>query len=226
MKNSVFLTFCLMIVTIFVSAHALFRDSLSPVDGLRSKIEELEREKREAEFQAQLAEHRLSDFQQDVATLLPSAIKGRENDAAGYPLRQLASVQLEPEGMMIERASGLMDKAKKAFRDQDLERAMSLFSKIISKYPDSSHLAEAHFLLAESQYQHNDYEAAIATIEKMIDLFPENELTGYALLRLANIFEAQDRLEDAGDIYRAVLNNFKQKEIVRQASVSLKSVAL
>lgn len=226
MKNSVFVTFCLLIVTGLVIVHALFRESLSPVGHLQSQVEVLEKEKRTAEFRAQLAQSRLADYQQDVATLLPSALKNQSQESLAYPLRQMASVTFAAEGLVMERASGLMEKGKQAFRDQAYSKAIRIFNDVIENYPDSSHIAEAHFLAAESQYLMRDFEASIATIEKMIDVFPDNELTGFALLRLAGIYETQDRIEDAGDVYRAVLANFKQPEILKQASISLKSVSL
>jgi TolA-binding protein len=224
MKNAVFLPFCMLIVTALVVAHSLFRESLSPAANLQAQVESAAQEKRAAVFQAQLAEARLADYQQDVATLLPSSLKGRGEPS--YPLRQMASVTFESESFVMERASGLMEKGKKAFRDANYSKAIHLFNDVIAKYPDSSHVAEAHFLAAESQFLTKDFEASIETIEKMIDLFPDNELTGFALLRLGSIYETQDRIEDAGDVYRAVLGHFRQPEIIKQASTSLKSVSL
>ena len=210
-----------------VTAHALFREALSPVPQMQAKLRTMAEEKRQAEFQTLLVQDRLSDYQQTVATLLPGVLKNHSSDdSAAYPLRQLASVTAESKGILFERASGLMDQAKTVFRKKDYEKSAALFTQIIARYPDSIHAAEASFLLSESQFESKDYESAIVTIDKMVELFPDNELTGFALLRLANIFEAQDRLEDAGDIYRALIQNFKNPAIQKQASVSLKSVAL
>ncbi len=60
----------------------------------------------------------------------------------------------------------------------------------------------------------------------MIRLYPESELTGFALLRLAKIYEGRDRIEDAADIYRSVVSHFSQPELRRQAEIALKSVEL
>jgi TolA-binding protein len=228
MKNSVFVAFCLVIVSALVSAHALFRQTLSPVKRLEKEVVHLEKERREAEFKARLVAHQLADYQQHVATLLPDAMRGR-SDQGNYPLRQLASVigaGSADDTLEIERASGLMEKAKAAFRSKNFEVANNLLQKLIDRFPDSVHVPEANFLLSEGQFQLKDYEASVATIERMIDLFPENELTGFALLRLGSIFEMQERLEDAGDIYRAVISNFNRPDLVKQASSSLKAVAL
>ena len=215
-----------MIVCALVMAHALFRQTLSPVDQLNAKITAVEKEKKDAEFRAILAAGQLADYQQQVATLLPEAIKGK-SDQAAYPLRQLASVMgAGTMGLTIERASGLLEKAKSAFREKNFEHSNHILTQLIERYPESVHVAEAHFLLAEGQYQLKEYDSSVATVEKMVDLFPENELTGFALLRLGTVFEKQDRLEDASDIYQAVLGNFKQPELVHQAGASLKAVKL
>lgn len=216
----------MMIVTGLLSVHALFRDGLNPAARLQEKIASLEREKREVEFHARLDQDRFADYQQSVATLLPGTLKGKLGDPTAYPLRQLASVELESDQLQFERASSSMEKAKAAFRQKEFESAAKQFATIIESHPDSIYLPEAYFLKAECQYQLKDFEGAIAAIDQMVDLYPDNELTGYSLLRLGSVFEAQERLEDAGDVYRAVLANFKQTEITKQAAASLKSVAL
>ena len=227
MKNSVFVAFCLVLVTALVSAHALFRHTLSPVKRMEKEIAALEKEKREADFKARLVAHQLADYQQHVATVLPDAMRDN-SDQTNYPLRQLASVigGGGDNGLEIERASGLMERAKAAFRLKNFDLSNSILQKVIDRFPDSAHVPEANFLLAEGQFQLKDYEASVMTIERMIDLYPENELTGFALLRLGSIFEIQERLEDAGDIYRAVITNFKRPDLVKQAGISLKAVAL
>lgn len=226
MKNSVFLSFCFFIVTVIVSVHGLVRQGVDPSKAYQHRLEAIEKEKREAEFKAQLAAHELADYQQQIATLLPESSRKKLDDRGGYLLRQVASVIGANDELAIERGSSLMEKAKAAFRKEDFELANSSFQNLIEKYPTSSHVAEAHFLLAEGYFRLGDYDGAVTTIEKMIDIFPENELTGFALLRLGHIFEVKERLEDAGDVYRAVISNFKQSDILKQARISLREVAL
>lgn len=226
MKPSVFVSYCLVIVALFLSMHVFFKDSMSPMDQLRKQLAMVEKQRREADFRALLLADQLSEYRQHVATLIPDVMKGM-NEQEAYPLRQLASVSSGAGDVIrIERASGLFERAKASFRDQDFEESNRLLGDLITRYPDSVHIAEAHFLLAEGQYQLKDFVSAINTIEKMVDLFPENELTGFALLRLGHIYEIQDRNEDAGDIYKAVLGSFKQPELVKQARMSLKAVSL
>ena len=60
----------------------------------------------------------------------------------------------------------------------------------------------------------------------MIELFPTHELTGFAMVRLGRIFEAQKRAEEAVDIYKTVLRSFPQRDVASQAKASLKGIEL
>jgi TolA-binding protein len=225
MRNSVFLVFILILFSGFLSLNGYLHQQFTPVKSLNAQIAQLQEKNREGQFKQQLAQDQLADFQSQVAVVLPGVLKGKTIEEA-YPLRQLASVVSKGNQLNIERASSAFEKAKSEFRERNFEDTAALLEDLIERHPESTHVIEAHFLLAESEYQMGDSEKAVETIETMISLFPESELTGFSLLRLGKIFEKQDRLEDAADIYRSVLQNFKQPEIASQAQASLKAVAL
>lgn len=208
-----------------LTTHGYIREHFSPAEGLSKKIARLEQDKRHAELRSQLAVDQLNEFKSQVAIVLPEAVN-EKGTRESYPLRQLASVVAKGEPLVIERASSAFEKAKAEFREKHFEDTVALLQNLIEQHPESTHIIDAYFLLAESQYQTGQEERAVETIETMISLFPESELTGFSLLRLGKIFEKQERLEDAADIYRSVLKNFPQPEIVSQASAALKSVAL
>lgn len=225
MRNSWFLVYILILLSSLLAFHGELREQFSPSKNLQKQIAHLQEQKRQADLRSQLALDQLNDFKSQVAVLIPSALEQKTGDA-GYPLRQLASVVAKGDQLKIERASSAFEKAKGEFREKHFEDTSVLLEDLITRHPDSVHVVEAHFLLAESQYQMGENEKAVGTIETMISLFPESELTGFSLLRLGKIFEKEERLEDAADIYRAILTNFKQPEISTQASLALKSVAL
>ena len=225
MRNSWFLVFILILFSGFLSFHGYLREQFAPSKNLRKQIAVLEEEKHRAELRSQLAYDQLAEFKSQVAVILPKADLQTPNES-NYPLRQLASVVAAGNPLVIERASSAFEKAKSEFRDKHFEDTSALLQDLIERHPESTHVIEAHFLLAESQYQMGENEKAVGTIETMISLFPESELTGFSLLRLGKIFEKEERLEDAADIYRSVLNNFQQTEITTQARAALKAVAL
>ena len=85
-------------------------------------------------------------------------------------------------------------------------------------------MIEAHFLLAEGQYQLGQLDAASATIDRMVELFPESEVTGFALVRLGQIFEQRDRYDEAVQLYRTVLKSFPYRGVAAQAEHSLREM--
>ena len=211
--------------SVILAFHGYLREQFAPSKNLQKQIAVLEEEKHRAELRSQLAYDQLAEFKSQVAVILPQAeLQGPSE--SNYPLRQLASVVASGHPLVIERASSAFEKAKSEFREKHFEDTSALLKDLIEHHPESTHVIEAHFLLAESQYQMGENEKAVGTIETMISLFPESELTGFSLLRLGKIFEKEERLEDAADIYRSVLNNFQQTEITTQARAALKAVAL
>jgi tetratricopeptide (TPR) repeat protein len=82
------------------------------------------------------------------------------------------------------------------------------------------------FLLVECNFILREFENTIAYTNKMLDLYPENELTGFAMLRLGKVYEEQDRLEDAIEIYKTLLNTFPNRGVASAARNSLRSVEL
>lgn len=226
MKTSVFVSFCLFVVAILLSLHALIDEGSGPQEKMRQQLTVFDKELERAHLRSQLVENELADLKSEVATVLPEVAKKIE-DPGAYPVRQLASVVANRGDVLeIERASTLFERAKGQFREKDFEGSNQLLKSLLSKYPDSVHGPEAYFLLAEGHYQLKHYPESVVTIERMIETYPENELTGFALLRLGSIFELQDRYEDASDIYSAVIANFRQPDLLKQASLSLKAVKL
>jgi TolA-binding protein len=226
MKTPVFVSFCALMTVLIVALHGLMNDNHAPLEKLKAQMALVEKERSRAELRAQLLRHEIADFQNRVATLLPEAVH-EVSDPANYPLRQLASVIADPgDSILIERGSGLFEKAKTAFREKDFEGANQLLKSLLARYPESVHVPSAYFLLTEGHYQLKEYTDSIGNVERLIESYPENELTGFALLRLGHIFEAQERLEDAGDVYKSVLSNFTQTELLKQAQASLKAVTL
>ena len=63
-------------------------------------------------------------------------------------------------------------------------------------------------------------------IDEMVLQFPDHELTGFILLRLGQISEHNNQIEEAQEIYRTVANHFPQKPLKQQALVLLKSLEI
>lgn len=230
MKRSSLALFCLFLLMGFLSFYLAVGSKAGSAAELKIVNEKLQWSLRNQELKTLLAHYELEDYRQNLAGLIPGLNSGelKNNLRAAYQMRNLASIVKEPasDGLKIERASSLISKAKKSFELKNYADSNKLFQSIIQDYPDSIHSVEAYFLLIEGQFQTQDYENCIASIDDMLTLYPENELTGFAMLRLGKIFESQDRVEDASEIYKALIKDFRNPKLKEQARLNLKSVEL
>ena len=186
----------------------------------------LQTEVRRLKVEAIAAQAEHTEFVQYVATLLPEAVKKDDPHPVNYQLRTLASVAVPGKPLKVETSSSLFETGKSLFRNRSFREANIIFDKLITQYPDSVHALEARFLLLEGRYQTGDLENSLAVVEEMVSLFPEHVLTGVAVLRMAGIFEAQDRLEDAAETYKTVLRAFNDAQLRSQAEKSIREIAL
>lgn len=227
MKSPVFATICVILFAAYLQFFSMMRYKFSGINELRSQIAHLKSDLEKERFKSELVRYELQDYRQHVATLVPQAVKGKENTYEGFQIRSLASVVAATAGQVnIERASSIFERAREAFRAQKFEESNRGFEKLTKLYPESVYLVEASFLLAEGYYQVKNYEGCLRVIDEMTVRYPDNELTGFALLRLGKIFESQDRKEDAADVYHAVLRAYGDETLRKQATAQLRSVEL
>ena len=227
MRNAPFLIFSLALFSAYAGGNLWLRATLAGDDrAWRARVASLERENGEWRLKAELSRFALDDWRQRAATLVPDAIKGAPESRA-YPLREIASVAAggAAPSLEIERAASAFEQAKEDFRDRRFDAAADAFRALLNAYPESRYEIEARFLLAESSFQQKDFESAADSIEFLVTHYPEADLTGFALMRLATIYKAEDRREDADEVYRAILKTYGDSELAAQAKAELKGRA-
>jgi TolA-binding protein len=228
MNTNVFVVFTLSLTLAFSYFYTALREYYSPTKELRAEVRALENKVQDERFKNELVEHEITDFRNYVATLLPSAIKAKGDGEKSYPLRSLASVVQKHtnEKLNIETAKLAFESAKKLFRDQKFELATKALNAVVKNHPYSAYLPEAMFLLVESHFQLRENDRSVYWANQMIELYPENELTGYAMIRLGKIFEQQERHEEAMEIYKTVLKSFPQRDLASVADHALRAEQL
>ncbi len=217
--------FWILILTVGVmNFYYLTKTHFGNKHGLEAQVAQLKNKIKREEMKTQLAQYQMRDFQQTVASLLPAASKGIPD----YQKRSIASLVVEPdvEKLKIDFSSTMFEKGKSAYRESDFERATEIFKNLIAKYPLSKFTIDSYFLLVESHYQAGEIDTCLETVDTMVTLFPEHDLTGFALLRMGQIFASRDRLEDAEQIYRLTLKEFQNSDIRDQATRLIKEISL
>ena len=98
------------------------------------------------------------------------------------------------------------------------------FEKVIEKFPASVHVVESLFLTAESYFLLGQYPACLSVVEIMMEQFPESDLTGFILMRMAQIYNMRGETEQAIEVYRTIIRQFQHNGLKAQANAALKEL--
>ena len=222
MKSSVLSVWLLLISTGFFQLYSAFQSHFSGIDELQLQVTQLSRQVSRARAQASLARFHAENLRQTYASL------AGENDQLkkSFSGRNLASI-LTSEGdqaLEIEPAASLFSRGKSEFLKGHYATANEIFTKVKDNYPYSSYLVETYFLLSEGLYQTGEKESCLQIVKAMVNHYPENDLTGFALLRVASVMRERERNEDALEIYRSILRSFTNPELKKQAKTLMSEV--
>ncbi len=227
MSTQFYVTYILCITAGMTYFYSVIKDHYSGKHTLQAQVEFLQSKYDKEKLKNYILSSDFEEYRQMVAENIESPLlKQKKSPEKGYPLRTLASLSVRFPPMVVgpSPASELMREGKELFSYGDYEQAKNSFEKVVNLHDGSVHSIEAHFLLAESFFQMENYEACIDFVNKMVIHFPEHELTGFGLMRLAAIFEIRERGEEAAKIYRTILKNYESNDLKLEARSYLSRV--
>lgn len=215
-SNYIFTIFCLGLLVVLVEMNSYFKNYFSDGHAYLQLSEKLKVENERERLKTALAKSQLKDLEQDVAKLLPTEqLHAYRKDE--YRLKQMTSslrVPASEEG--VDLSSVLMEKGKSLLKKNDYEKATRVFQELLVKFPTSSQVVEAHFLLGESYFQLEKYDECLDVAYDMMNHYPQNEMTGYLMLRNAQILAQKRRNVEAGELYRVIIRQFQTSEMLKQ----------
>lgn len=222
-KNSAFIVFTLCLSLGLAGSYAAFVEYFNSGKFYLAQIERLEGQLEKERLEKELLTYQMKDFHQTVAQLLPH----EKAALAKYEIQNLSSVLRAPASTSAIDFSGVIyERAKKKFNRAQYDHAITEFYELLEKYPISAHTVESRFFIAESYFLKKDYRNSLAQIERMVTLYPEHELTGFILLRMGQITQANHQQEEALEIYKTVMKNFEHKGLQKQARQLASSIVL
>ncbi|MCD6507531.1 tetratricopeptide repeat protein [Candidatus Poribacteria bacterium] len=124
--------------------------------------------------------------------------------------------------MILENASCFQE-------EQDYDRAIAEFQKLLDKYPQSDQADNAQFEIGNSYRLKGDYKAAIKAYEKVNS---KSELADRAKLLIGDCYLALNEVKKAREIYRSLvrkypyLNNDEAREARRNLDLMARIVKL
>lgn len=82
------------------------------------------------------------------------------------------------------QSNSLYSKARKYYKSEKYEQAITVFSDLISKYPNDKLVPNAHYWIGECYYDLDDYAKAIRAFQKVADLHFDSGKAPDAVLKI------------------------------------------
>lgn len=211
---------------LMAQVYTLYKMHFSGADYHQSRANLFQKELAQEQLSHELTRYEFELFRQDVAAVIPAITRYKDLGERWYPQRNLASVVMKqnPEKLLQVSSARIFNEGRQYFKQRKYSEAAEKLSQFVQKYSFSIHIVEAHLLLAESHFQLRQLDRSIRVIDAMITHFPENEMTGFSLIRLGQIFETQERQQEAAGIYKTVMQAFKDPQVVAQARSALQNL--
>ncbi len=168
------------------------------------------------EFELRVVKSQLDQVKEETLAVLQKDNHIPSNSLALQDLR--ANLRAPASIPKIDMSLLDAEKIKKSFRDKKYFEVSELAEKFLEKNSQSSLVSEIIFFASESYFLNRQYDKAVGSIEKMTSQFPDHIMTGYALLRLAQISEKADQLTEAKSIYKIIQSQFKDKTLKDEAT--------
>lgn len=159
-------------------------------------------------------------FRNFVAAMQPEIMgKYKGLDEESYVARSLASVYGDHESLRLEVGveDKELEKGKALFRSKHYDESIQVFSSFEEKYSYHPKLPEALFLKSESYFAKRDVEGGLQSSLALLELYPEHDLSGFILLRVAEVYESRQENLKAREVYATIINKFENKTLTSMA---------
>jgi len=219
-QTFVFTTFCLGLTSVGLLGFNILSSSLDRDYDSFVKAEKLEQQLQKRELELSLLRNQLADLRNSV--IESTQIANLNSSPQSFAKLRINNVQdrmRSPASLQpLEFSARLFSEGRSQFLKKKYSTAIPKFAKIIETYPLSPFQVESYFFLAESYFQEQDFRAALKVIDEMMTQFPDNELTGFIMLRMGQISEVQQKNDEALEVYQTVAKNFKNPNLIAQAN--------
>lgn len=124
-------------------------------------------------------------------------------------------------------AKELYKQAESALQEKQYNKASDLFEEVERLYPYSPYATESQLKAAYSQYENNEYEEAILSLDRFIELHPGHSQIDYAYYlkalcyyeQIADIHRDQSVTRNALDSFNALIRRFPASKYTQDATL-------
>lgn len=221
-KNGFFVIAMLVALFFWQWAYFSFKAHYSGLTEAKFQIEALKEQVQRAQVNASVMQWKLESFKIEVARLAPAMVKDLPSERQKEG-RSLASVvQVPPEEFLtLAQFETSIDELRILFEKKQYKQVVRKAKNILALNPVSSSMTLVYFMLAESYYQTHDLELCFSTAQQMVQLFPDDEKTGYVLLRVGMFLKERNRGDEARNLFALVAHAFATQEDLKSKAERL-----
>lgn len=225
MKRStvVFALFCMTLITGLVWTWGTFKSYFAVDPTLPIRLSKLEKEVEKQRFNNTLLTYQIKDYEELLTQVFPGD-QSVLSKLAIYKKGAVESHDRQPASVDRKAVEEEFQKALISFKNKKFKMAANQFEDFQDKYPATEFNVKAYFFMAESYFLSKDYKKSMDLIDQMVTQYPDDELTGYILLRMGQMSEVNNQTEEAREVYKVVVRNFKSPELKAQAKKMLETV--
>lgn len=156
-------------------------DLLGQIEALNGEIRRLLGQNEELAHGLQDAEKREKDFYVDLDTRLRRFEPTDNTQSGGEPAAEAAP--LDPNDTAAENRA--FEAAYGLFKGGSHANAILAFQEFIGKYPESAHVANAHYWLGNAQFVLKEYQGALDTYQGLLKSFPDTPRAAEVMFSIA-----------------------------------------
>ena len=126
------------------------------------------------------------------------------------------------------RSKKMLEESRRLHVIEDYKSANVTLSKLLDQYPYAGYMEEASFLLAKGLFYEEEYGRSEEAIQRLREHDPgtNSKWLGYALLIQGKIHEQRGEVDDSMRLYRHVIKDFSDKDLVNEAEDILLEMSL
>ena len=144
------------------------------------------------------------------------------NIALGLLLLSILSAPVQAQATRDPNATAAYEQGLKFMEEKKWDDALLVFEKLLKEFPYSKWVTEAQYYICETEFQVRDFKATADCVSQMVEMFPESELTGFQMMRLAQVHEMNGQVDEASEIYQIIQSQFDEPILKRQSLESIR----
>ncbi len=223
-RNSIFLITVLLTMFFWQWAYFEFKGHYSGLSEAQHEINSLHEKITQEKVKIETVQYQFDLFKQQVAVKIPQVLD-RLDPMRQKEGRSIASVLQKPndEFLTLAQFDSEIEEMKSLFEKKKYQSVIRKGKILLEQNPISLSIVSVYFMLAESYFQLNEFDACFGISEEMVRLFPDNAKTGYVLLRVGMFLQEKNRIAEAKSIFSLVNTAFKSEKTLRFQSEKLLS---